>query len=169
MTRPPYLRRLVASAVFVTAIAIEFRPITTDRMPIALVDMPAGAEVTDSSVRWLDVQPGLEPVRLPAVLGTDVVSGDPITASDVDADPVTVPSDWLRIELPVPEATANGNRLVVVLPLDITDRPLSGVVVSPPVVSDFDGPTALVAFAPQDAVRVARGVAAGTVTALLGR
>lgn len=169
MTRPPYLRRLAAAAVFVMAIAIEFRPITTDRMPVALADLPAGTEVTDSDVRWFDVQPGLEPVRLPAVLTDDVASGETISVSDLETAPVPTPDDWLRIELPVPDATSNGNRIVVVLPPEVTGRPLSGVVVTPPSPSDFDGPTALVAFSPGDAVLVARGLGAGQVTALLGR
>lgn len=169
MTRPPYLRRLAALAVFLAAVAVEFRPSNSDQIPVASSDLPQGTEITGSDVVWLEVERGVvDPVELPAVLGRSVRAGAPITHSDVDPAAAQVPGDWLRIELEVPPATSNGDLIVAVLPLNVSDRPVSGVVVGSPTPSDFGTVSTMVAFEPGDAVAVARGLAEGQVMALLG-
>jgi hypothetical protein len=170
MSRPPYLRRIAAVAVVVVAVAIEFRPVTTERLPIAATDLPAGATVTDADVAWLDVSKGpIEPVDLPVVLSRGVPAGAPISAADVNASSVEIPADWLQIELEVPAATQIGATVVAVMSTSSHDRPATGVVTRTPTATGFDALTAMIAFDPSDAVAVAHAMAEGTVTVLLGR
>jgi hypothetical protein len=169
MTRPPYLRRVTALLVFVAALAVELRPTTTARLPVATVDLPSGTEVSESDVAWLEVAEELgDSVTLPAVLARDVAAGTPITRSDIDGSPVGVPTGWLTIELEVPPSATRGAGVVAVLPSEVQDGPVAGLVVGTPVPSDFGSPSAMIAFAADDAVAVARGLAAGSVTVLLG-
>lgn len=148
---------------------IEFRPVTTERLPVAAIDLPAGTTVTEADVEWFAVQGGIDTIRLPAVLSRTVVAGSPISPADVDPSAVEVPADWLEIELGVPATAQGGAAVVAVMSLPTLDRPVTGVVTQPPTPSGFDAATAMVAFAPADAVAVARAVAEGTVTVLLGR
>lgn len=170
MSRPPYLRRIAAVVVVLAAVAVEFRPTTTERMPIAATDLPAGATVTEADVVWVDVSQGaIEPAALPAIVSRMVPAGAPISAADTGTDTVDVPTDWLQIELEVPAATQNGATVVAVMSPAQLDRPAAGVVTRAPEAAGFDALTALVAFSPSDAVAVAHAVAEGTVTVLLGR
>jgi hypothetical protein len=168
MTRPPYLRRTAAVVVVVAALAIEFRPATTDRLAVTDIDLPAGATVTEADVSWIEVAPGLEPVELPAIVSRALPAGTPISTADVDAGSVGVPDDWLEIELEVPASAQSGATVVVVMS-PAGDRPVPGVVTQPPTAGSFESLRAMVAFAPSDAVTVARAVAEGTVIVLLGR
>lgn len=169
MSRPPYLRRAAAVAVVIAALAIEFRPVTTDRMPVAATDLPIGATVTEADVTWLEVRGSIEAIEIPATLSRSVPAGTPLSAADVDPGTVQVPADWLRIELQVPAKTQIGTSVVAVMSLPTSDRAAEGVVVAPPSAGGFDENTAMVAFSPSDAVAVAHAVAQGTVTVLLGR
>jgi hypothetical protein len=169
MTRPPYLRRAAAVFVLVAAVAIEFRPSPTRSLPVAVSDLPAGSSITAADVIMVEVSGGpVTTVSFPAALVRDVRAGDPITATDVDEDPIGVPDGWLAVELEVPESASRGTQVVAVLPLDVLARPVRGVVTEPPGPSDFDTHTALVAFAREDAVAVARGITERSVTVLLG-
>jgi len=170
MSRPPYLRRIAAVAVVLVAMAIEFRPVTTERVPIATADLPAGATVTAADVEWADVPKGaIEPAALPATLSRMVPVGAPISAADIGSGTVDVPTGWLQIALEVPAATQKGGTVVAVMSPSRLDRPATGVVTQAPEAAGFDSLTALVAFSPSDAVAVAHAVAEGTVTVLLGR
>ena len=169
MSRPPYLRRAAAFAVLVAAVVIEFRPVTTERLPIAAIDLPAGSTVTEADVEWFAVQGGIDTIQLPSVLSRSVAAGSPISPADVDATSIEVPADWLEIELDVPSTTQRGAAVVAVMSPSTLDRPAIGVVTQPPDAAGFDTPTAMVAFAPSEAVAVAHAVAHGTVTVLLGR
>ncbi len=170
MSRPPYLRRIAAVAVVVVAVAIEFRPATTERLPIASADLPAGATVTAADVEWADVSKGaIEPAALPATLARMVPEGAPISAADIGSGTVDVPTGWLQIELEVPAATQTGATVVAVMSPSRLDRPATGVVTQAPEAAGFDALTALVAFSPSDAVAIAQAVAEGTVTVLLRR
>ena len=160
--------------VLITALAIEFRPVTTERLPIAAFDLPAGTTVTEADVEWVQIQRGFEVVELPAMLSRAVPAGAPISSADVDPSSVDVPADWLEIELDVPPTTRGGATVVAVMSLSTMslsplDPPVTGVVTQPPTATGFDAATAMVAFAPPDAVAVARAIAEGTVTVLLGR
>lgn len=168
MSRPPYLRRTAAVVVVVAALAIEFRPVATDRLAVAAVDLPAGATVTEADVSWIDVAPGLEPLELPVIVSRALPAGTPISTADVDAGSVGVPDDWLEVELEVP-ASAQGGATVVAVMSPARDRPVTGVVTQPPTSGGFESLTAMVAFAPSDAIAVAHAVAEGTVVVLLGR
>ena len=170
MSRPPYLRRVAAAAIVIVAVTMEFRPATTERVPVAAVDLPSGSTITEADVAWLDVEKGtIERVILPAVLSRSVPAGTPILTADVDPNSVEVPTDWLQIELEVPAATQNGATVVAVMSSSELDGPATGVVTQLSTATGFDRLTALVAFAPSEAVAVARSVAEGTVTVLLGR
>jgi hypothetical protein len=170
MSRPPYLRRIAAVLVVLVAVAIEFRPTTTQRLAIATTDLVAGTTVTEADVAWVDVSKGaIEPAVLPAIVSRMVPAGAPISDADVDSGSVEVPADWLQIELEVPAATQNGATVVAVMSPALLDRPATGLVTRVPEATGFDGLTALVAFDPTDAVAVAHAVAEGTVTVLLGR
>lgn len=170
MSRPPYLRRIAAVAVVFAVLAIEFRPATTERLPIAAADLPAGATVTEADVEWVDVSKGaIEPAALPAILSRTVPAGAPISAADVASDTIEIPADWLQIELEVPAATKSGATVVAVMSSSRLDRPATGVVTQAPEATGFDALTAMVAFGPSDAVAVAHALADGTVTVLLGR
>jgi hypothetical protein len=170
MSRPPYLRRIAAVLAVLVAVAIEFRPTTTDRLAIATTDLVVGSTVTEADVEWVEVSKGaIEPAVLPATVSRTVPAGAPISAADVDSGSVEVPADWLQIELEVPAATQHGATVVAVLSPAPFDRPATGVVTRAPEATGFDGLTALVAFDPADAVAVAQAVAEGTVTVLLGR
>lgn len=170
MSRPPYLRRFAAVMVVLGAVALEFRPTATERLPLAAVDLPAGATVTEDDVRWVDVSGSMgEPVDLPIELTRKVPAGSPISVADVDPASIDVPADWLRIELEVPVATQNGATVVAVLSQSRFDRPANGVVTQAPTSIGFDAVTAMVAFPPSDAVAVAHALADGSVTVLLGR
>lgn len=142
---------------------------TTERLPIATVDFPAGSTVTEADVGWLEVHGPIEPVQLPAVLSRTVPAGAPISAVDVDPSVIEFPDGWLQIELEVPATTQNGATVVAVMSPSTLDRPATGVVTRPPAPIGFDALTAMVAFSPSDAVAVAHAVAEGTVTVLLGR
>ena len=149
--------------------AIELRPVNTERLPIATVDLPTGSTVTEADVAWLDVNGPIETVQLPAVLSRTVPAGAPISAADVDPSSADVPVDWLQIELEVPATTQHGAIVVAVMSPSTSDGPVTGVVTQAPHATGFDSLTAMVAFSPPDAVAVAHAVAAGTVTVLLGR
>jgi hypothetical protein len=170
MTRPPYLRRFAAVVIVLIAMAIEFRPVTTERMPVAAIDLSAGDAVSESDVRWLNISKGvIEPVSLPVVLSRMVPAGSPISEADVHPSSIDVPADWLRIELEVPAATPNGATVVAVMSPSLLGRPATGVVTRTPASTGFDAMTTMVAFPPSDAVAVANALADGTVTVLLGR
>lgn len=168
MSRPPYLRRAAAVLVFVAALAIEFRPVTAGRIPIAASDLPSGTTVTETDVTWLEVRGSIEEIEIPAKLTRSVPAGTPLSAADVDPSSVDVPTTWLRIELEVPPTTQIGATVVAVMSPRTSDRPATGVVTRPPTATGFDATTALVAFSPPDAVAVAHAAADGTVTVLLG-
>ena len=107
------------------ALAIEFRPTTTERLPIAATELPAGATVTEEDVTWLHASKGIvERVSFPAVLSRAVPAGAPISAADVDPSSVEVPADWLQIELEVPAATQNGATVVAVMSRSVVDLSL---------------------------------------------
>ena len=170
LSRPPYVRRAIAAIVVLVAVMIELRPSTTERLPVAIVDLPAGVTVTESDVDWIDVSPGLgAPVDLPAVLSRTVPAGAPVSAADVDPSTIEIPGGWLQIELDVPAATQQGATVVAVMTPSTLDHTATGLVTQAPKDTGFDALTALVAFEPSDAVAVARAVAQGTVTVLLGR
>lgn len=169
MSRPPYLRRAAAVGVVIAALAIEFRPVTTSRLPIAAIDLPIGAAVTEAHVTWLEVRGSVEAIEIPAKLSRSVPAGAPLSAADVDPNPVDVPADWLRIELEVPATTHVGATVVAVMSPRTSERPATGVVTRSPTATGFDAITAMVAFSASDAVAVAHAVADGTVTVLLGR
>ncbi len=155
--------------MLVAAVAIEFRPPPAASLLVAVADMPAGTAISESDVRMVEVSGApMTTVSLPAVLVRDVRSGAPITDADVEEHPLGLPDGWLTIELEVPASTARGMDVVAVLPLDILAQPVRGVVTEAPVPSDFDTHTGLVAFAPNDAVAVARAVSQRSVTVLLG-
>ena len=168
MSRPPYLRRSAAVLVFAATLAIEFRPVTAGRIPIAAIDLPSGTTVTDADVTWLEVQGSVDTIEIPAKLSRSVPAGTPLSATEVAAGSVEVPDDWLGIELEVPPTSQIGATVVAVMS-GTSDRPATGIVTRPPTTSGFDGHTAMVAFSPQDAVAVAHAVAEGVVTVLLGR
>ena len=170
MTRPPYLRRFAAVAIVLIAVAIEFRPATTERIPVAAIDLSAGDSVSESDVRWLEVSEGvIEPVSLPVVLSRQVPAGSPISDADVRPSAIDIPADWLLIELEVPAATADGATVVAVMSPSPLGRPATGVVTQTPASVGFEALTTMVAFPPSDAVAVANAMADGTVTVLLGR
>lgn len=169
MSRPPYVRRVIAVIVFLGAVSIDLRPSTTERLPIAIAELTAGATVTEADVEWLDVSPGLGgPIDLPAVLSRNVPAGAPVSAADVSTSTVEVPSDWLQVELEVPAATMLGATVVAVMTPSPVGDTATGVVTQAPTGNGFDASTAMVSFAPSDAVAVAHAVAGGTVTVLLG-
>ena len=156
--------------VVMAAVIIEVRPSTTERLPVAIVDLPAGATVTEADVEWLEVSPGLGgPIELPAVLSRTVPAGAPVSVADVDSSTVAIPSGWLQIELDVPAATLHGATVVAVMTPSTPHHTATGLVTLAPNATGFDTVTALVAFEPSDAVAVARAVAEGTVTVLLER
>lgn len=79
------------------------------------------------------------------------------------------PDEWLQVELEVPSSTRNGAPVVAVVASDGATAALPGVVAMEPAASDFGTFSALVAFAPEDAVSVAAALTAGDVSVLLGR
>ena len=139
-------------------------------MAVAVADIPAGTDITDSDVQWVDAPVGLLPsAEFPATLARPVPAGAPVTAFDVIATTPRFPADWLLIELEVPWSTRDGAPIVAVVATDGGTTALAGIVAREPTPSDFGTYTALIAFAPENAITVAAALLVGDVTVLLGR
>lgn len=169
LSRPSYLRRLLATGIVVVAVAVELAPPDTEPLAVAVSDLAAGTQIREADISWVEAPTGLfPPLSLPAVLARPVPAGSPITALD-SRQPVTrIPESWLLLELEVPPTTPDGAPIVAVLAANGTTQALSGVVAGDPRSSDFGGSSSLVAFAPEDAVAIAAALMAGEVAVLLG-
>ena len=152
-----------------TAIAVELAPPDTEPLAVAVSDLAAGAQITETDISWVDASTGLFPsLSLPAVLARPVPAGAPITALDLRTPVTHIPADWLLLELEVPPTTPDGAPIVAVLTTNGVTQALSGFVAGDPRAADFGGFTSLVAFAPEDAVAIAAALMTGEVAVLLG-
>lgn len=171
LTRPPYLRWLVAAVAVALALYAELRPPPTAPHPFAVEEIPAGEEVTRARVELRPVPPGmLGDVELPAVAGRTIRPGEPVLPAALEGVAGSIPEGWWALELPVPEGASPGMELrVVVAPADLGGeaQAVPGVMVQSSSADVALEPSTLVAVPPAAGVEVAVAAREGRVTVLL--
>jgi hypothetical protein len=165
LSRPPYLRWVIASLVVVGGIAIELRPPTTAPHPFAVETIGIGEQVDESRVRWRDVPVGLLlPVELPMTASRRIEAGEPVLRTATGASQVSgIPNGWWALELDVPNGARAGMTVRVVTRSGTAD----GIVVEVRS-GDFGERTGLVAIPEDRASVVATAVLDSTVAVLIG-
>ncbi len=165
LSRPRYLRPVVAAIVVAGALYVEFRPQATARHPFAAESMAAGEPI--DSVEWRSVPAGLfpQPDLAGARAAVDIGEGEPLLPSHVSIT-TGAPADWWSLPVPMSFAAPAGTRVQLVDAATGTTAP--GVVVAPPPDDPFIiDPAALIAVPPESAGRLAVAAAAGEVTVLI--
>jgi len=119
---PPYIRRVGAILLIVTALAWDIRTAATEPFPTAARPITAGSRITDDAIAWID----LPQDRLPApelsdaTAARDIGTGEPLTPSLL-VDSVTAPTDWWTVPIEIGTLSAPGDEVMLV----IADPPLT--------------------------------------------
>jgi hypothetical protein len=165
LSRPPYLRWLLAATVLVGGLAVELRPAATVPHPFAVHQIVTGQAVDESDVVWHDVPRGLlAPVVLPHVATRAIHPGEPLLAGSATAgDRGDIPAGWWALEMDVPAGARPGMAVRLVTGSDTADGIVTDVRDG-----DFGQRTGLVALPGDVADRVAPAVLDRTVVVLLG-
>lgn len=164
LTRPPYLRWAVATAIVLVALWTEFRPPSTGPHPFALVDLPAGATVSAVDIEMREVPLGLlAPVDLPVTLRRDVIAGQPLL-SEPSSVTSSAPDGWWSVSMDLPVGVSKGTPIRLAL----TDAVVDGIVID-----EFEGSfgdhAGLVAVPPDTTGAVAAALRDGSVVVFVGR
>lgn len=163
--RPPYLRWLAAGFLLLLGIYFEMRPASVEPYPFAAEEIPTGSPI-EQSISWRDVPQGLLPQwegSVAGIAGSDILVGDPLLPTVLVE--VVVPVDWWAVPLPLPTTTVPGTPLRLVL--DGTDSVVEGIVVEAGIEAGLQS-VGMVAFAPDDALRVAKAASHDALIVIVG-
>ncbi|HJU50875.1 MAG TPA: hypothetical protein VJ815_00940 [Acidimicrobiia bacterium] len=169
LARPPYLRRALAVLILVMAVAWEFRPAPTELRAYLARDVTAGEEVSDEVLDWRRVPIGILPehVSPTGLFLVDVKRGMPLVPSVLgEASPL--PEGWWSLEVPVPEGTAPGVDVRLVVDVRAVPKIIPGIVVRLLGADSIDGVKALVAIPEAEAGAAAAALADGSLRTLVG-
>lgn len=165
ISKPPYLRWIVAVAVVGAAVAWDLNHRATQPAPFAVSAIERGESVGPDQIEWRDSPVGLLPSTAPegATALVRIAAGDPITQSVVTTG-FTVPDGWWTVPVDTPVAARPGSRALVIL----DDGTQVGAVVVEPSREDSFGITAsgLVAVPGEVAAEVALASGSGRLTVL---
>ena len=168
MTRPPYLRWVVAAAIVIGALVWDLRGSAQVLYPFASGAIAAGTPITGSEVEWRSIPEGA--MEMPdlddPIASRDVAAGEPIVPSAVSGESM-IPDEWWSVPIPLPGSAIPGTwvRLVGVE----TAFEVDGIVVSvggEDLLSFSD--SGMVAVPPSFAAVVAIASRDGTLIVLLG-
>ncbi|HSJ28916.1 MAG TPA: hypothetical protein VLB67_11945 [Acidimicrobiia bacterium] len=165
LSRPPYLRWLLAATVVVGGIAVELLPSGTVRHPFTLEYVAIGQTVDEPDVVWREVPRGLlAPVALPHVVTRALHPGEPLLASvTTGAGGEDIPAGWWALEMDVPLGARPGMAVRLVTGAGTADG-----IVAEVRAGDFGERSGLVALPGDQADRVAPSVLDRNVVVLLG-
>lgn len=166
LSRPPYLRWLLAASVLTVGLILELTPERTVPHPFAVEPVSIGEMIDESVVVWRDVPADLlHPVSLPVTASRPIESGEPVLAG---ADPsreteTGIPEGWWALEVDVPLGARAGMSVKVVTSIGSTQGVLVDVRDG-----DFGERSGLIAVPGPSADMVAMAVADSTVAILVG-
>ena len=129
LTRPPYLRRILAAAILVTAAVWDLLGRRTEPFPFAATDIPAGEAVAEELIDWRPVPAGM--LALPdlaqPIAARAIASGEPLLPSSIGGEG-PIPEDWWAVPVALPATALPGTEVRLVL----FDPPLAvdGIVVA---------------------------------------
>ncbi|MEA3510020.1 MAG: SAF domain-containing protein [Actinomycetota bacterium] len=115
MTRPPYVRWVVAAAIVVAALVWDLKGSAQVLYPFASTAIAAGTPITDSEVAWRSVPEGTMemPDLTDPVASRDVAAGEPIVPSAVSGVSM-IPDGWWSVPVPLPTVAIPGSRVRLV-------------------------------------------------------
>lgn len=166
LSRPPYLRWLLAASVLTVGLILELMPAHTVPHPFAVEPIGVGEPIDESVVVWRDIPAGLlHPVALPLTASRPVASGEPVLA---DIDPsrgseTGIPEGWWALEVDIPLGARAGMSVKLVTPFGSTEGVLVDVRDG-----DFGERSGLIAVPEPSAEMVAAAAADSTVAILVG-
>ena len=115
LTRPPYIRWVVAASIVVAALLWDLRGSAQIQYPFAATAIAAGTPITDSQVVWRSIPVGAMemPDLSDPVASRDVAAGEPIIPSAVSGESI-VPDGWWSVPVPLPGSALPGTRIRLV-------------------------------------------------------
>ncbi|HEY7584032.1 MAG TPA: SAF domain-containing protein [Acidimicrobiia bacterium] len=169
LARPPYVRRTLAALILILAVGWELRPTPTELRAYLARDVTAGEEVSDEVLDWQRVPIGILP-EYAAPTGlflVDVKRGMPLVPSLLgQASPL--PEGWWSLEVPIPEGTATGVDVRLVVDVRSAPKIIPGIVVRLLEANSIDGARALVAIPEAEVGAAAAALADGSLRTLVG-
>lgn len=165
LSKPPYLRWVVAVALVGAALAWDLSRQATQLAPFAAVRIERSTVIEDEQVMWKPVPVGLLAASVPigATTLVAVEPGDPITPSVLTTG-LAVPDGWWTVPVDTPPTALPGARVRIILG---TGFGVSGVVVAPSREDSFGiMSTGLVAVPEDFAAEVALAAGASQLTIL---
>ena len=169
LARPPYLRRALAVLILLMAVGWELRATPTELRAYLARDVAAGEEVSDEVLEWRRVPIGILPEH-PSPTGlflVDVTRGMPLVPSVLgEASPL--PEGWWSLEVPIPDGTAAGVDVRLVVDVRSAPKIIPGIVVRLLEANAIDGARALVAIPEAEVGAAAAALADGSLRTLVG-
>jgi hypothetical protein len=169
LARPPYVRRSLAVLILILAVGWELRPTPTELRAYLARDVTAGEEVSDEVLDWRRVPVGILPEHASpsGLFLVDVKRGMPLVPSLL-GEAAPVPEGWWSLEVPVPEGTAAGVDVRLVVDVRSAPKIIPGIVVRLLEANSIDGARALVAIPEAEVGAAATALADGSLRALVG-
>ena len=162
----PWGRWALVALVAVFALYLEFRPDSTVEVPFAIADMLPGEVVDETTTEMRRVPAGmLDAAEAGDRTSTRIVAGEPVLASDVDADSAVVPKGWWVVGVTLPDGAAVGDDVRLVL-LD-TGEEVAGVIAHPGSDDPFAAADGGVAVPADSSAAVALAAADGRLAVLV--
>lgn len=169
LAKPPYFRRALAVLILLIAVGWEFRPTPTDVRPYLAREVKAGAPLVDEDIEWRQVPIGFLPEHASpsGLFLIDMERGAPLIPA-VLGEARPLPQGWWSLEVPVPEGTAAGVEVRLVVDVRNAPRAIPGIVVRLIGADSFEGTTALVAVPEAEVGAAAAALADGSLQTLVG-
>ena len=168
LSKPPYLRWLVACALIAGAFAWDVSGRATELAPFASIDIERGHSIVGTDIEWKATPVGLFDAFVPegATAAVDIRRGDPITGSSVSVG-MAVPVGWWTVPVDMPASVVASDKVRLLLAEGVG---VDGIVVENAREDDFGMQTQGLVAVPGDiADAVAVAAATGDLIVLFQR
>ena len=163
LRQPPYLRWIAAGLVLLLGLYFDTRPAAVVTYPFVAESVVAGQSVADT-IHWREVPAGFLPDWGGVVDGyavADLTADTPLVPGLVTE--VSIPRGWWAVALSLPRRVTPGTAVRVV----VGDNVVDGLLIDEPSDNGFEV-IGSVAFAPDQATRVAAASADDALVVMIG-